>query len=189
MAKANLTLPNGLVVAIEGTTEEIQALLAFYGDGTSQTNAAKPKPKTKARPAKRATRKVAKTIEDTDSGKPDLSQIVAFAKDCEEAAAIERQILDRTSQVDRTLMPLYIVHEHFNNDPGLTSGEISKITTELGVPVAGPNVSNTLSGIASKYVIGDAIRRRGHVVRYKLSRRGVKYMKSVIQGTSSEDEK
>jgi hypothetical protein len=31
MPKANLTLQNGTVVVIEGTAEEIQELLTFYG--------------------------------------------------------------------------------------------------------------------------------------------------------------
>jgi hypothetical protein len=37
MAKASLTLPNGTVVQIEGTVEEVQALLAHYGSGAEQS--------------------------------------------------------------------------------------------------------------------------------------------------------
>jgi len=33
MTKASLTLPNGTVVQIDGTAEEVQALLAYYGSG------------------------------------------------------------------------------------------------------------------------------------------------------------
>ncbi len=35
MAKAKLDLPNGTVVQIEGTKEEIQSILAFYAQSTS----------------------------------------------------------------------------------------------------------------------------------------------------------
>jgi hypothetical protein len=42
MAKASIELPNGTAVNIEGTTEEIQRLLEFYGGQASA-------PKTSAR--------------------------------------------------------------------------------------------------------------------------------------------
>ena len=188
MPKASLTLPNGTVVQIEGTTEEVRDLLQHYGSAPSHSAApaAKtvrrraPKPSGKgASPAKAADRSA-------DAG-PDLSEIVNFAKNCDEAEDIERQILDRASQVDRTLLPLYLVHEHLENAFGLSSGEVSKVTTDLGVPVSQPNASKTLSGTAAKYVIGDRVRKKGQLVRYKLSRRGLQYMQSVISGGADEN--
>ena len=146
MAKATLTLPNGTAVNIEGSAEEVKALLNFYGSGASQAASVKREPKAKSRRGSREARKSSKATEDKDSTSVDLSEIVAMTKNCDEAEAIEHQILDRTSQVDRTLLPLYIVHEHFDNAFGLSSGEISKVTTDLGVPLATPNVSRTLSG-------------------------------------------
>ena len=61
---------------------------------------------------------------------------------------------------------------------------MSKITTDLGIPISQSNASTTLSGTASKYVIGDKVKVRGKAVRYKLSRRGVKYMKEVLAGNA-----
>lgn len=177
MAKASLTLPNGTVVQVEGTAEEVQRLLEFYGG--------KPAPA-----AKKQTRKVTAKIaaeRSVEKSAVDLAEIVNLAKDCDEADSIEKQILDRSSQVDRTLLPLYIVHEYLGNAFGLTSGEVSKVTTDLGIPISTPNASNTLSGTASRYVIGDKVKKRGQAVRYKLSRRGVQYMKAVLKGTGSED--
>jgi hypothetical protein len=72
------------------------------------------------------------------------------------------------------------------NAHALSSGEISKITADLGVPVSQPNVSKTLSGTAAKYVMGDRVRKKGQPVRYKLSRRGLQYLQSVIRGKDSE---
>ena len=103
-------------------------------------------------------------------------------KSCDEAEAIETRILDKSSQVDRTLLPLYIVYEYFENKHALSSGDINRVTTQLSVPVSQPNASSTLSGTASKYVMGDIVRTKGSRVRYKLNRRGVKYLKSVISG-------
>jgi hypothetical protein len=184
VAKANFLLPNGTKVDIEGTPEEIRALLELYGDGSGHARSPSPKPAAKTR-AKRRAKKA--TPAQTESTSVDLSEIVRFAKDCDEAEDIERRILDRTSQVDRTLLPLYIVHEYLSNEFGLSSGDVAKITTELGVPVSTPNASRTLSGTASKYVIGDRVRRKGQPVRYKLSRRGLQYIQSVIQGKSGEN--
>lgn len=93
--------------------------------------------------------------------------------------------MDRPAQVNRTLLPLYIVHEHLDNAFGLTSGEVTKVTTNLGIPISQPNASRTLSGTAAKYVIGDKVKIKGQAVRYKLSRRGIQYMKQVLAGKAN----
>lgn len=183
MAKASLKLPNGTVVTLEGTPEEVKHLLELYG-GEGQPASRPASTRRSANPSK-ARGRVAKSSEGKQDGKPDLNEIVTLAKDCDEAEAIETQILDRTAQVDRTLLALYIVHEYLDNAFGLTSGEVKKITTDLGIPISQPNASRTLSGTASKYVIGDKVKVKGQPVRYKLSRRGVKYIKEVLAGNSN----
>ena len=177
MAKASLTLPNGTIVQIEGTTEEIQQLLELYSDDGSEksqqkSNRKKNTPQTK--------NKVEKNIQSLD-----YAEIVNLVKDCDEAEEIESQILDRSSQVNRTLLPLYIVYEYLENYSGLTSGEISKVTTDLGIPISQPNASRTLAGTASRYVIGNKVKKRGQAVKYTLSRRGAKYLKAVLKGKES----
>lgn len=178
MVKALLKLANGTAVTLEGTPEEVKALLELYGDETEGKGSTTPKQE--PRRSKASTR-AAKT-EENAAGRPDLNRIITLVKDCDEAESIEAQILDRTGQVDRTLLPLYMVHEHLDNAFGLTSGEINKITTDLGIPISQPNASRTLSGTASKYVIGDKVKVRGQAVRYKLSRRGVTYLKEILAG-------
>jgi hypothetical protein len=106
-------------------------------------------------------------------------------KSCDEAGSIDAKILDQTDQLARVMLPMYVVYEHMNNAHGLTSGQINKITVQLGVPVKLSNVSKTLAGTASKHVIGDSVRKKGQAVRYKLSRRGHIYLKEVITGRKS----
>jgi len=179
MAKASLKLPNGTVVTLEGTPEEVKRLLDMYaGEGlpamaVEQTRQRHKMKKTRAQTGK------------PKAEKADLHAIVNLVKDCDEAEAIEKQILDRTSQVDRTLLALYIVHEYLDNAFGLTSGDVRKITTDLGIPMSQPNASRALSGTASKYVIGDKTKVKGQAVHYKLSRRGAKYMKDLLAVKSS----
>ncbi len=184
MAKASLKIPNGPVITLEGTHEEVKHLLELYSEKEQQ--AIKSAPLGHGPKRSRASVTTAKSSgSNTSDEQRDLNRIVTLAKDCEEAQTIEEQVLDRTAQVDRTLLPLYIVHEYLDNAFGLTSGEVKKITTDLGIPISQPNASRTLSGTASKYVIGDKVKVKGQAVRYKLSRRGVKYMKEVLSGKSN----
>lgn len=181
MAKASIELPNGTAVIIEGTPEEVRKLLEYYGASSSERGTGK------GAAAKKSDKKAKKTATGGATGsatdQPNLAEIINLIRNSDEAEKIESNILDRTSQVNRVLLPLFVVHEELDDAYGLTSGEISKITTNLGIPVQPPNVSNTLSGTASRYVMPDKVRKKGQPVRYKLSRRGVKYLTSVIKGT------
>jgi len=180
MAKASIKLTNGTFVQVDGGADEIAKLLALYGGGLPVRT---PSPPTSRRKKSRAAKSRDAAQKSSDAGtEPDLAEIINLVKTCDEAEAIEEKILDKVSQVNRILLPLYIVHEYLNNAYGLTSGEISQITTDLGIPIAGPNASTTLSGTASRYVVGDTVRKRGHPVRYKLTRRGLQYLKTVLTG-------
>jgi len=179
MAKATLKLPDGTNVTVDGSPEQIHRVLSLYAGNTSRETtrlSRKSAKKTKTAPAQRRDRTGA-----------NLNDIVNLVKSCDEAEAIERTILDRASQVDRILLPLYVVHEYQDNQFGLTSGDIAKITTELGVRVTQPHASTGLSTTASRYVMGDKVRKKGQPVRYRLSRRGLQYMKSVISDRSNGD--
>lgn len=181
MAKASLTLPSGTIVQIEGSADDIRDLLAFYG-GTEGGHSPPPRKKGDMRAAGK---KVAPQAPN-ESDILDITQIVNLVKSCNEAEGIEAHILDKSSQVDRVLLPLYIVHEYLDDAHALSSGDVTAVTTQLSVPVAQPNASRTLSGTASKYVIGDSTRKKGSAVRYKLNRRGAKYLRSVITGDSGD---
>lgn len=179
MVKASLKLPNGTVVTLEGTPDDVKDLLELYG---GKGTPAKPGRGARGSRKSKVASGRARPSEANGDAKPDLNEIVALAKDCDEAEAIDTQILARVGQVNRTLLPLYIVHEHLDNAFGLTSGDVNKVTTELGIPISGPHASRTLSGTASRYVIGDKVKVKGRAVLYKLSRRGVDYMKKVLAG-------
>jgi len=185
MPKASINLPDGTKVVIEGTPEEVAKLLQLYGgESVGATDSKFSQKKNEQKPAKKkATSKPSQ--ENAVDSPVDIIKIIETIRNCDDAEAIEQHILDKTSQVNRILLPLYIIHEHLENAFGLSSGEISRITTDLGVPVQQPNASRTLSGTASKYVIGDSVRKKGQIVRYKLSRRGVQYLSEVLSDTSN----
>jgi len=182
MAKATIKLPNGALVTIEGTPDEVYQLMEFYG-GKESSPGKTPAKTERIIVKKDAIQKADKTAAES---RISLSEVINLVKNCDIAEAIETNILDKTSQVDRTLLPLYMVHEYLDNKYALTSGEISQITTDLGIPISMANASRTLSGTASRYVIGDKVRKKGQPVHYKLSRRGVQYLKSILAGNNSE---
>ncbi|MBK8126087.1 MAG: hypothetical protein IPK56_05170 [Elusimicrobia bacterium] len=176
MPKATVKLATGAVINIEGTTSEIKDLLQVYG-------AVVDKPLLSPKPPsghQGSPKKLAKEGNDSLS----ISEVVKHIKDCDEADDIETRILDTTSQVNRILLPLYIVQKYMDYKDGLTTGDISAITNDLGIPIHVANVSNSLKGSAARYVIGDQVRRKGQPVHYTLSRRGIKYLENVIKGKS-----
>jgi len=172
MAKANLTLPNGTVVNIEGTPEEVHRLIELNSAGASPR-----KPESAASHIAGA----APEMRGSDrQGKIDLVEIVNLVRTCDLSTQIEKIILDKTNVLNRVLLPLFVVHEYKANAFGLTSGDLNKITVELGVPVAQPDASRCLSGPAKGYVVGDKMRVKGQPVRYRLTRRGVQYLRELL---------
>lgn len=175
MANATLTLLNGTVVTIEGTTEEIKNLLDYYGAGGKQINQ-----KTLITGEKSLPRPISEKKTKPDD--TDLSEIVNLAKTCSEAERMEEFIMDQSNEANRVLLPLYIVHEYVNKAFGLTTTEISKVTVELGSKVSRQNVNRALKSSAPRYVI-----KQGSPNRYFINRRGIKHLKSVLSGTNELD--
>lgn len=172
MAKASLTLPDGTTVLVEGSPEEIQKIISLHRSSITQTAETKIEEKSTQRKPRQPARQ---------DRELDLFELVNAFKSSDEAGLIERNILDRSGQVDRILLPLYIIHKHFSGSLGLNSTKIVKFLAELGITIFQSNVAKTLSSTASKYVMGDKLRKRGPGgVKYRLTRRGVQYLSSVI---------
>lgn len=75
MAKATLILPNGTVVEIDGSTEEVKELLEFYGGASRGGSSA-----TRKKSARKATRKQAASKSGDESDTLDLAAIVNEVK-------------------------------------------------------------------------------------------------------------
>jgi hypothetical protein len=174
MAKATFKLQTGALVTIEGTTEEIKSLLGFYEN--SYINQKKDE----------------KTIEERNvtvinllgkKAKPeetDIVEIINLAKTRDDADAIEHNILLQTNEANRALLPLFIVHENFNNAFGLTTTEIGKITIELGPKVSRQNALRALKFSATGFVT-----KQGYPPRYTLNKQGVSHIKKVLSGEAT----
>jgi hypothetical protein len=176
MPKALVKLPNGTTVEIEGSTEEVQRLLEFYGLPTEGTKRRPPAKETTIPPVSAGGGASASPTE------VDLAGVVKHVRTSADAEAIEAHILDRTSEVNRVLLPLYVVHQYMADAFGLTTVEISAVTKELGIRVSRQNALRALKGSGARYVVGDRVRKKGLATRYKINRRGVQYMKEILSG-------
>jgi hypothetical protein len=184
MPKASFTLPNGTIVTIDGTPSEVRSLLAFYGGNPEKGGRAGQKQSTKAGSKNSAAEKKISLAK--------IAKIVNKIKSCPEAEGIERNILAKTFEANRVLLPIYVVHEHMGNAFGLTTSEISKVTAELGARVRVSRQAAFRALVrspASRYVLSDTPRQMGIATRYTMDPRGVQYMKKVIARTQAERSK
>ncbi len=174
MPKADVTLPSGAKISIEGSTEEVKKLLRVYSEEPSTTSGKKKLSR------KTSTQKSSRAASTPKVLSVDPAKVVNAMKDSDDWDAIEKNILDKPDRLPRVLLPLYAVKTYLKEDQELTSGDVNRITKELGVPVRQPDASKVLSGSGSKYVMAGRSRVRGIPVGYKLSRRGEAHVKSVL---------
>ena len=135
MPKAHIALPNGTVVEIEGTVEEVKSLLEFYGDAAPTPTIQKTtsrKSRTKSARSGTSGGSAASGAAADVEARVDITEVVNIIRSCSEAEVIETKILDKSGQVNRVLLPMYIVHEHLGNNHELSSGAVSY--THLTLP-------------------------------------------------------
>jgi hypothetical protein len=174
--KANISLPDGTKIELDGSLEELQALTEHL----HSRSAAAPQPRPAAH-VPPAAQRPADTAEGGDGDdEPDIARIVAIIRDCDEAETIEKKVLDKRDVMNRVLLCLWIVQKYVSQTMGLTSGDAEKITDQLGIKVHISHASTTLSDRAKAYVTGDSVRRKGGAVHYRLNRRGTQYFEGVL---------
>lgn len=172
MAKSTINLSDGTIITIDGSPEEIKKILSIY-------QLEKTKGLIKGKKSATGEKDEKKSEQDI------VLEVINYIKDREEADAIEKKILDRSSQVDRVLLPLYIA-DKLENKPSLSSGDIHSVLKELGIKIALPNISNTLRGTALKYAMGDRQRKKGSgVVKYQISHLGKQYITKILEDEQS----
>lgn len=114
-----------------------------------------------------------------NSGTDIVVQIVNKIGDCDEATTIQERVLDQRGAERRILLPFYISHKYFNN-AWLTSGDVEKITSDLGVKIDIKNVSNYLVTYR-RYLESNAVRKKGQSTRYRMNRSGSKRFEDIIR--------
>jgi hypothetical protein len=121
-------------------------------------------------------------LEKQEKGNGDkIIQIVNKIKNCEEADEIEINILNENGMAGRILLPFYISYKYFSQAV-LTTGNVEKITAELGVRIKSPNVANAIKGGLYRYLVSNTTRIKGAKTFYKLNRKGAKYFEVLLGG-------
>ncbi len=172
MAKSTINLPNGTNITIEGTPEEVLKILDFYAMGSGKGESI-------VVGDKKNTVKKSSKVNSKQTG-VDVLSLVNAAKNSDDFEQMEKKIFDKSSQVDRVLLPLLIAEREFGGEYALTSGEIYKFLKQFGINMALPNISKTLAKSAQKYVMADKTRKKGGDVRYVISRPGSKYIEQIF---------
>lgn len=98
--------------------------------------------------------------------------IVNKIGECEESDAIQRNILDKKSMEGKILLCFFIANKYFKN-AWLKTGEIEKITSDLGVKIDARNVTNKIKELRQLLESG-AARKKGQPTPYRLNRNGIK---------------
>ncbi len=98
--------------------------------------------------------------------------------DCEESNDIQNKILDKRDRGGRVLLCLYISYKYFNN-AWLTTGDIEKITSELGVKIEISNVNKSIKSLRS-YIENGSVRKKGQPTPFRLNRNGIKRFEEII---------
>jgi hypothetical protein len=170
MIKSTIKLENGTLITVEGSVEDVAKLMSIYGKPSVSSIAMV---SDDFSPAKKEPPSV-------KEDKIETINLVNATKDADDYTEIEKNILDKASQVDRVLLPIFIAERKFGADISLTSNDIYKYLKEFGINMALPNVSKTLSGPAKNYVMGNSVRKKGAATSYRISRKGKQYIDQIL---------
>jgi hypothetical protein len=110
-----------------------------------------------------------------------LAQIIASINDAENYDEIAKKVLDRSDRTARILLCYYFAERH-PTKPALTTTDVERITSQLGVKIAQPNVAKVIRQGAGKYLTADRVRRKGIPVLYQINRRGIAAFERVVAG-------
>ncbi len=122
------------------------------------------------------------SAEHHEESKARIREIVKQLRTIDDAQRIESYILDSTNQVNRALLPLFIVQKYMNDAFALSAAEIAEVTKLLNVPMKQENVSKALRNGGAKFttIEGESPKT------FKLIRRGVQHIESLLTPKSQD---
>ncbi len=117
---------------------------------------------------------------DSDNSANLVLSIVNKVVDCEESEDIQRKVLDQKNMEAKILLCFYVSYKYFDN-AWLTSGDIEKITSDLGIKIDQRNITNKLEKIR-RYLESASARKKGRATPYRLNRKGVQHFEKILHG-------
>lgn len=109
----------------------------------------------------------------------DIAAIANMVHESDKYADIEKNILHTRSILARILLVFHFAHAAGYNT--ISTGDVERITDQLGVKIGTANVSNTISA-NRKYFSASEVRQKGARVPYKLNLQGQKAFEAFAAG-------
>lgn len=125
-------------------------------------------------------KKVVHEETETDNSGDLTLAIVNKIGECDESEEIQNKVLDQRSAEGKILLCFYISHKYFKN-AWLRTGDIEKITSDLGAKIAIGNVSNKIKKELRQYLESGAVRKQGQPTPYRLNRKGEKRFEEILR--------
>ncbi len=107
-------------------------------------------------------------------------KIINKIGDCDESDDIQSNVLDKRDREGRVLLCMYVSYKYFDN-AWLTTGDIEKITSDLGVKIDISNVTKALKALRL-YTEHSSVPKKGQSTPYRLNRKGIKRFEEIIHG-------
>lgn len=125
-----------------------------------------------------------KTSESTGANKNNVDPknialaIINKVGNCSESESIQTKVLDLKNVGPKVLLSFYIAYKYFDK-AWLTSGDVERVTSELGIKITTGNASNKIKEMRA-YLESGAVRRKGAPTPYRLNRNGANYFEGII---------
>lgn len=117
-------------------------------------------------------------VADTNDSNTLILAVVNKVGECDESEEIQNRIIDKTSMEGKILLCFYISHKYFKNT-WLNTGDIEKITSDLGVKIDVRNATNKIKELR-RYLESGKSRKKGQPTPYRLNRKGAKRFEEII---------
>ncbi len=120
-------------------------------------------------------------VDGTNEGQSeiDVARIVNAVNDSEDHGNIETHVLNKRGQIGRVLLAFRFAHDCGFEE--LTTGDVEKITDQLGVKLHVSAVSHCISD-NRKFFSTAVARKKGTIVPYKLNRQGQQAFAKILEG-------
>ena len=100
--------------------------------------------------------------------------------ECEESEEMASKVLNKKNMEARILLCFYVSYKYFKN-AWLTTGDLERITSELGIKIDIGNVSNKIKDLR-KYLESGSARKKGQPTPYRLNRKGSNRFEEILHG-------
>jgi len=129
----------------------------------------------------RKTKAIKNIVENDDE--LDLVKVANFITDNEDYNSIDTNILKKTDQLSRIMMCLY--YSHKIGCDYLSTGQIEKITDQLGIKILMTNATKALTKNKGFFSTNKA-RKKGAKIGYKLNKKGTERFEEILKGVKKQ---